>query len=188
MKKVASLLLVCLIALGMTTCKNTQTSTETEPEKSSFVSKSTDENSTEATENTQQTENPTEGNQEMKFKNAKLYIKIGDKTPAATFADNSSAEALFEKLQNGDISIDMSDYSNFEKVGSLGFSLPRNDEQISTDYGDIILYQGNQLTIYYDQNSWRFTRIGKIDNITQDKLKSILGDGDVTVTLSINKN
>lgn len=81
----------------------------------------------------------------------------------------------------------MSDYANFEKVGPLGFSLPRNDKSITTTPGDIILYQGNQITIYYDTNSWNFTKLGKIENVTQEELKEILGNGDVTVTFSLNK-
>ena len=72
-----------------------------------------------------------------------------------------------------------------EKVGALGRSFPRNDEQITTQAGDIILYQGNALVIYYAPNSWNFTRLGKIDDVTAEELKSILGDGNVTVTLSL---
>ena len=79
----------------------------------------------------------------------------------------------------------MHDYGSFEKVGPLGGELPRNDEDITTVPGDVILYQGNQVTIYYDENRWNFTRLGHID-IDQDELKSILGSGDVTVTLSVN--
>jgi hypothetical protein len=79
----------------------------------------------------------------------------------------------------------MRDYGNMEKVGSIGTTLPRNDEQITTGPGDIILYQGNALVIYYAPNSWNFTRLGKIDNITQDELKKILGEGDVSVTLKL---
>jgi chitodextrinase len=77
----------------------------------------------------------------------------------------------------------MHDYGSFEKVGPLGRELPRNDEDITTVPGDVILYQGNQVTIYYDENRWNFTRLGHID---QDELKSILGSGDVTVILSVN--
>nr|MCR5816259.1 hypothetical protein [Ruminococcus sp.] len=80
--------------------------------------------------------------------------------------------------------IDMSDYGNFEKVGDLPQSLPTNDESITTAAGDIILYQGNKITIYYAENTWDFTKLGHIDNITQQELKAILGDGDVTVTFS----
>ncbi|WP_303825449.1 flavodoxin [Ruminococcus flavefaciens] len=117
----------------------------------------------------------------------KLLISVGDKQLTATLADNSSVQALVDLLQKGDITIDMSDYSNFEKVGELPESLPKNDEQIDTDYGDLILYQGNKFVIYYDKNSWNFTKLGHIDNITQGELKAILGEGDVTVTLSLKQ-
>lgn len=98
---------------------------------------------------------------------------------------NSSAEALRELLKEGSLAIDMNDYAGMEKVGSIGTSLPRNDEQIETGAGDIILYQGNSLVIYYDTNSWNFTRIGKIDGVSQAELLDALGDGDVTVTFSL---
>ena len=81
----------------------------------------------------------------------------------------------------------MSDYGNFEKIGALGTTLPRNDTQITTSAGDIILYQGNQITIYYDKNSWNFTLLGKIDGVTQAELKTILGKGNVTVVFEILK-
>lgn len=115
-----------------------------------------------------------------------IKIKIGDKILTATLAENSSAEALKEILSKEDITINMNDYGNFEKVGTLGINLPRNDEQITTQAGDLILYQGDSFVIYYDTNSWNFTRLGKINNITQAELKQILGEGNVTVTLSID--
>ena len=80
----------------------------------------------------------------------------------------------------------MSDYGNFEKVGNLPQSLPKNDEKITTVPGDIILYQGNKITIYYAENTWDFTKLGHINNITQEELKTLLGDGAVTVSLSIS--
>ena len=104
-----------------------------------------------------------------------------------TIADNSSAEALIALLSQGDVTVEMEDYGNMEKVGPLGTSLPRNDRQTSTGPGDIILYQGKYLVIYYSTNSWNFTRIGKIDNADGAQLKSALGNGDVTVTLSLDK-
>ncbi len=91
---------------------------------------------------------------------------------------------LLERLENGPITIEMHDYGSFEKVGSLGFDLPTNDEEISTDAGDIILYQGNSFVIYYDKNNWNFTKLGHIDNVSKIDLKNILGSGNVTVTLS----
>ena len=119
----------------------------------------------------------------------KISIQItsdsGSYTLAATLADNSSAMAFYELLEKGPVTIKMSDYGNFEKVGPLGTSLPRNDTQITTTAGDIILYQGNQITIYYDTNSWNFTRLGKMDGVTQAELKKILGKGDVTAVFAI---
>lgn len=115
----------------------------------------------------------------------KLYLTINGTKISATFEDNSSAQALKEKLAESDVVVDAHDYGSFEKVGDLGFSLPRNDTQITTTPGDLILYQGNQFTIYYDENSWNFTKLGHVDNMTQEELKKLLGDGDVTITLSL---
>ena len=117
-----------------------------------------------------------------------MNIKIGDKILTATLADNSSAEALKKALLEAPITVNMRDYGNMEKVGSLGRNFPTNDEPITTEAGDIILFRGNALVIYYAPNSWNFTRLGKIDNITGEELKDILGDGNVTVTLSLPQN
>ena len=114
-----------------------------------------------------------------------MKITAGDTTSTATLADNSSTEALKELLAEGPLTINMSDYAGMEKVGPIGTSLPRNDEQISTGAGDIILYQGNSLVIYYDTNSWNFTRIGKIEGVTGEELLDAFGSGDVTVTFSL---
>ena len=121
----------------------------------------------------------------------KISIQItsdsGSHTLAARLADNSSATAFYELLKQGPVTIKMHDYGNFEKVGPLGTILPRNDTQITTTAGDIILYQGNQITIYYDTNNWNFTRLGKVDGVTQAELKKILGKGDVTAVFEILK-
>ena len=79
----------------------------------------------------------------------------------------------------------MSDYARMEKVGPLGQSLPTNNEQITTQAGDLILYQGNQFVIYYAPNSWNFTRLGRIQDVSVAELRNILGSGDVSVTLSL---
>ncbi len=115
-----------------------------------------------------------------------IRLKIGSHNLSATLADNSSATALKQLLANGDITIAMEDYGNMEKVGPLGTSLPRNDERITTEPGDLILYQGNSFVIYYAPNTWSFTRLGKINNITAGELISILGRGNVSVTLSLD--
>ena len=132
--------------------------------------------------NTNYISNTIEGKDDMK-----LYIKVNNRILTATLENNSSASALIEKLKEQDITINMEDYANFEKVGSLGFNLARNDKQITTEPGDIILYQGNQFVIYYDTNSWNFTKLGYIDNVNQEELKQILGKDNVTVTLSLER-
>lgn len=117
----------------------------------------------------------------------RMKITVGDTTFTASLADNSSTEALLELLQEGPLTIAMSDYGKMEKVGPIGQSLPENNEQITTEAGDIILYQGNSLVIYYDTNSWNFTRIGKINGVTQQELKDVLGSGNVTVIFELEQ-
>jgi len=114
-----------------------------------------------------------------------LSIQVGDTTLQARLAGNSSAAALAALLEEGPIELNLHDYGSFEKVGPLPQSLPTNDEQITTEPGDVILYQGNQITIYYDVNSWSFTRLAKIEGTTTEELLSVLGEGDVEVTLSL---
>lgn len=114
----------------------------------------------------------------------KLIVNNG-KIFTAKLENNSSARALKEILEKGDISIQMQDYANMEKVGPIGKTLPRNDTQTTTAPGDLILYQGKYFVIYYAPNSWNFTRLGKIENINENELKSALGEGNATVILSI---
>lgn len=116
-----------------------------------------------------------------------LTIAIGEITLTASLEENSSAQALRELLANGPLTIEMSDYGSMEKVGPLGTSLPTNNEQITTQAGDIILYQGSNLVIYYAPNSWNFTRLGRINNVSAEELREILGTGGVTVTLSFEQ-
>jgi len=101
----------------------------------------------------------------------------------ATLEDNSSAAAFAALLEEGPLTVSTHDYGSFEKVGPLGTSLPRNDSQITTSPGDIILYQGDQITVYYAPNTWSFTRLGHIDDPTG--LQEALGDGDVEITFRL---
>ena len=115
----------------------------------------------------------------------KLQIHVNDTTFTATLEENSSAKAFAEFLTQGDMTLDMHDYGSFEKVADLPRSFPRNDKQIDTDAGDIILYQGKSITIYYDKNSWNFTRLARIDNVNKKRLQQILGKGNVKATFSV---
>lgn len=116
-----------------------------------------------------------------------IYAHVNGKVMKILAAENSSADAFLALLKTGDVTIEMQDYGSFEKVGSLGTTLPRNDEPITTEPGDVILYQGNQITIYYDVNSWSFTRLGKIQGLSQAELKEILGAGNASVTFSLSE-
>lgn len=114
-----------------------------------------------------------------------LVIEANGHTFYAALEDNASAKALTEKLSSEPIELDMHDYGNFEKVGPLPWTLPANDEAITTQPGDVILYQGSQITLYYDENTWDFTRLARIGSTTREKLLEVLGDGDVTVSFRI---
>ena len=113
---------------------------------------------------------------------ASLVMEVNGKIYYPQPEDNSSAKAFLEKLKEGRLDIAMHDYGGFEKVGPLPWDLPKNDERITTVPGDIILYQGNQITLYYDQNTWSFTRLARIGNVTGEELRAVLGTGDVTVS------
>lgn len=112
-----------------------------------------------------------------------LKITVGDQELLASFADNSSADEFRDLLAQGPVTISMEDYGGFEKVGPLGTTLTRNDTQITTEPGDVILYQGNQITIYYGTNTWNFTRLAKINDPAD--LQTKLGTGTVQVTFSL---
>ncbi len=114
-----------------------------------------------------------------------LILTVNGIELTAVLEENSSVSALLELLSDGPLTIDMRDYGNMEKVGAIGTDLPRNDEQITTEAGDLILYQGNAFVIYYATNSWNFTRLGKIQDIAGDELKELLGNGDVSEPLSL---
>lgn len=117
----------------------------------------------------------------------KVDILLNTTVLTATLEDNSSARAFAELLRQGEITVSMHDYGNFEKVGDLPTTLPRNDESITTRPGDIILYQGNQITLYYDTNTWSFTRLGSIEGATKESLIALLGEGNVTVTFRLHR-
>ena len=116
-----------------------------------------------------------------------IYAHIGQNVLTIKPENNSSAKAFMALLQKNDLTVEMRDYGNFEKVGSIGSNLPRNDKPITTKAGDVILYQGNQITIYYDENSWNFTKLGKVQGVGQQELKSILGKGHVSVRFSLKE-
>lgn len=114
-----------------------------------------------------------------------MNLKVNNQTVKVNLTKNAATEALLTLLKNGPITYTANDYGGFEKVGALGFSLPSSDTDITTEAGDIMLYTNNQLCIFFDSNSWQYTRIGKIEGMTKDQLKNTFGDGQVNITLSL---
>ena len=119
--------------------------------------------------------------------NRTINVTINGETRTATLSDNASADAFYALLAEGSITIDMHDYGGFEKVGPLGTEIVRSDEDITTMPGDIILYLGSNVTIYYDVNSWDFTLLGHIDGATGENMREFLGDGNPSVTFSLTE-
>jgi hypothetical protein len=109
-----------------------------------------------------------------------MNVQVGDVVFSATLEENEAVSALVEMMRENPVVIQMSDYSGFEKVGSLGTSLPASNSQTTTQTGDIVLYNGNQIVIFYGSNTWSYTRLGHIDDLTG--WEDALGSGDVMVT------
>ena len=115
----------------------------------------------------------------------KIKIEVNGKTWHANIVNNSSGNGFLNLLKKSHVKINMNDYGNFEKVGDLPENLPINDKNYTTKPGDIILYLGRHITIYYDRNTWNFTKLGEIENVTQAELKQVLGKGSCEVTFSL---
>ena len=116
-----------------------------------------------------------------------MKMKIGDTVVAVDWEDNESVEALKALCKDVPLTIQMSMYGGFEQVGSIGTSLPRNDEQTTTQAGDIVLYSGNQLVVFYGSNSWAYTRLGRVVDQEAEGMQALLGNGDVTITISLEE-
>ena len=112
-----------------------------------------------------------------------MKVQVGDAVFSATLEENEAVASFVERMRESPVRIQMSDYSGFEKVGSLGTSLPVNNSQTTTHAGDIVLYNGNQIVIFYGSNSWSYTRLGHVDDLTG--WEESLGSGDVAVTFSL---
>ncbi len=127
---------------------------------------------------------PTDNEQQ----NLTMNLKLNNNTITVKLADNAATKALVERLKGGAVTYNAHDYGGFEKVGSLGFSLPSNDTYITTEPGDIMLYTSNQLCIFFDSNSWEYTPIGKIEGLSAQQLKDAFGTGEVSITLSLDNS
>lgn len=117
-----------------------------------------------------------------------LKINVNNEDLIITLVNNPATSSLIAKLKNQNLTISAHEYGNFEKVGSLGFNLPTSDTKITTVPGDLVLYQGNQISLFYNSNSWTYTMLGHVSNKAASELKDILGSNDVTMTLSLLEN
>ena len=115
-----------------------------------------------------------------------MYLTVNGNKLEISLERNSSVEALIELLKQSDIVYTADDYGGFEKVGNIGHTLPRNDTQITTAAGDVILYQGNQICLFVGSNSWSYTRIGKIKGYSAQELRTLLGAGTGRVEVRIS--
>ena len=126
---------------------------------------------------------------EMKAENMeqKMYITIDGQTQSVTLVDNSATRALVEKLRQAPISVTLNSSGGFEIWGALGFSLPTSNQQMTAQPGDVILYSGSNICLFYGSNSWSYTRLGKIDGMSESELRSFLkaGESNISVTLSL---
>ena len=116
-----------------------------------------------------------------------IKIIVSGKTLSVKIEDNEATKALVAALSEASITYEANDYGGFEKVGLLGRTLPTSDTQITTQAGDVILYSGNQIVLFYGSNTWSYTRLGKMQYESLDELKSFLkaGEGNISVTLSL---
>ena len=126
-------------------------------------------------------------NMEENQVNMTLKMKIADMDVSVEWEDNESVAALRKLAQNGPLTVQMSMYGGFEQVGSLGADLPRNDTQTVTKSGDIVLYSGDQIVVFYGSNSWAYTRLGHIIDKTDKEMARLLSNGDVVITLSLEE-
>lgn len=117
-----------------------------------------------------------------------IYVIVGDNKIKVELSQNAATNALIERLKDGNITYTARDYGGFEKVGNIGISLPTNDTVIQAETGDVMLYQGNQIVVFYGSNRYSYTRIGRINGYSAAQLRSALSvdNGDVLITLSLD--
>jgi len=181
MKRYIAVILILLLPLVMAACGS-----DAKQEESSTVQDAETLRTDSAPKPEQE---PQGGSMEEKEEDAvkadQIYIQVGESTLTAILEDNESVEALKEFLVDGPVTISASNYGGFEKVCSLGIELPRNDSQTTTHAGDICLYSGNQIVIFYGSNSWAYTRLGKVSDADETELETILSGDEIEITLSL---
>ena len=188
-KIITAILAVCMLLICLSACGGNPTPVTDIVSQPEDTSKKADEQTSAETtvppaeSKPEETQSETGTETEEKPAMKTLTMKIGDTTVAVDWEENDSVKALMDLVKDRPLTIQMSMYGGFEQVGSLGTSLPRNDRQTTTSAGDIVLYSGNQIVVFYGSNSWSYTRLGHITDKSADELKSLLGNKDTTITI-----
>lgn len=194
-RKIGVILVASVTLMSVTSCGQTETAKEstTESQETEPVAITASENAeavnkgsvatTETEDDGIESVQDNESNQEAEM----MVLTINGEAVSVEWEDNESVEALKNLVMTEPLSIRMSMYGGFEQVGSIGTSLPRNDVQTTTEAGDIVLYSGNQIVVFYGSNSWAYTRLGKVTDKSKSEMTELLGKGDVTATFMIGK-
>ena len=199
-KQIASILCLALIIVLLTACNRADKTEPTDPHKETQAAAVQTEQPTEITatqiakeptapEATQainsQTDEATEYEEPTEERATSLRMTIGDTPVSVAWEDGDAVEALRELCREKPLTIDMSMYGGFEQVGSIGTALPTADRQTTTSPGDIVLYSGDQLVVFYGSNAWAYTPLGHITDQSESELTDLLSNGDTTVTISL---
>lgn len=178
MRKILSLMLLSIFVFSLAACGAEERQLDIPSSEEDTVSPEITEEPAQPRQTTPGTQGGTEEEAERK-----MNVQVGDAVFSATLENNEAVSEWMAMMQESPVVVEMSDYSGFEKVGPLGRSLTVSNSQTTTQAGDIVLYNGNQIVIFYGSNSWSYTRLGHIDDLTG--WEDALGSGDVTVTFSL---
>ena len=143
--------------------------------------------SQESESETQDTDSPQESEPEAQMTDEEktdMKLKIGDAEVPVTWEENESVDALAALAAEGPLTIQLSMYGGFEQVGPIGQSIISDGQQTTTQAGDVVLYSGDQIVVFYGSNSWAYTRLGHVD-LSQKEMEDLLGNGDVMLTLQM---
>lgn len=181
MKRILGIILCFGLMLCMSGCSSTAPSASTVPEPV-LTSNETSGSSSYEIETTARTETTAEAATESEAEKT-MILMIGSTEVTVVWEDNASVKELKKLAENG-LSIQMSKYGGFEQVGPIGQRIPDSDKKITTSPGDIVLYSGNQIVIFYGSNTWSYTKLGKI-NLSKKELKDLLSKGDVKISIAV---
>ncbi len=182
MKKVICALFAALLVIGAASCSSGGREAASTQERAGAVSGETETGGvTDPGQQEDDAEEPAQAPKEEEVKT--LRMTIGDADVSVEWEENESVDAIERLVADSPLTIEMSMYGGFEQVGDIGSELPSNDERTTTEAGDIVLYSGDRLVVFYGPNSWSYTRLGRITGKTPEELMDILGTGDVTITL-----